>query len=44
VYWLSESQSPDRSTTYYGWEDTLELNTGVSRAHLPIAWIHHEEA
>jgi len=40
VYWLSKSQSLDRSTTRYGYEDTLELDTGVARARLPIAWIH----
>jgi hypothetical protein len=33
---LPKSQSPDRSTTYYGCEDTLELNTRVARARLPI--------
>jgi len=40
VHWLSKSQSPDCSTTHYGCEDTLELGTGVARAHLPITWIH----
>ena len=40
VHWLWNSQSPDRSTAYYGCGDTLELDTGVVRAHLPIAWIH----
>jgi len=37
VHWLSKSQSPDRSTSHYGCEDTLELDTGVARARLPIA-------
>jgi len=36
VYSLSKSQSPDRSTAHYGCEDTLELDTGVARARLPI--------
>jgi len=40
VYWLSKSQRPDRSTTHYGCEDMLQLDTGVAGAHLPIAWIH----
>jgi len=40
VHSLSNTQSPDRSTTYYGCEDTLELDTGVVRACLPITWIH----
>jgi len=39
VYWLSKSQSPHRNTTYYGWEDTLELDTGVAWASLPITRI-----
>jgi len=40
VHWLSKSQSLDHSTTHYGWEDTLELDSGVAQAHLPITWIH----
>ena len=40
VHSLSKSQSPDRSTFHYGCEDTCELDTGVARACLPIAWIH----
>jgi len=40
VHWVSKSQSADRSTTHYGCEDTLELDTGVARARLPITWIH----
>jgi len=40
VHWLPKSQSPDRSTSNYGCEDTLEIDTGVARAHLPIVWIH----
>jgi hypothetical protein len=39
IHWLSKSQSPDCSTTHYGYEDTLELDSGVARARLPIAWI-----
>jgi len=40
VHWLSKSQSPDCSTTHYGCEDTMELNTGVAQARLPITWNH----
>jgi len=40
VHWLSKSQSMDCSTTHHGCGDTLELETGVARAHLPITWIH----
>ena len=40
VHWLSKSQSPHRGTSDYGWRDTLELNIGVARAHLPITGIH----
>jgi len=36
VHRLTESQCPDRSTTYYGCDDTLEIDTRVSRARLPI--------
>jgi len=37
---LSKSQHPDCSTTHYGCEDSLELDTEVARAHLPITSIH----
>jgi len=40
VHWLSKSQCLHRGTTYYGSEDTSELNTGVSWASLPITRIH----
>jgi len=40
VYWLSQSQSPHCSTSEYGCEDTLELYSGVARAHLPLTGIH----
>jgi len=40
VHWQSNSQSSQCCTTDYGCEDTLELNTGVARAHLPITRIH----
>jgi len=30
VHWLPKTQSPDRCTTQYGCEDTLELDTGVA--------------
>jgi len=42
--WLSKYQSPDRSNTHYGCEDTLELVSAVAQAHLPIAWIHNRVA
>ena len=37
VHLLSKSQSPHRSTSNYGCEDTLELYTRVARVRLPIA-------
>jgi len=40
AYWLSKSQSPHCSTSDYGCEDTLELNTGGTWAGLPIKGIH----
>jgi len=40
VHWLSKSRSPHCSTSNYGCEDKLELNTGVARACLPITGIH----
>jgi len=39
VHWLSKSQSPDHSTTDYSCEDTLQLDTRVAWARLPITWI-----
>jgi len=44
VHWLSKSQRPPHSTTNYGCEDTLELNTGVVWAILPITRIHPQVA
>jgi len=45
VHWLSKSQCPHCCNSDYGWEDTLELYSGVARAHLlitginmPVAW------
>jgi len=40
VHRLTESQSLDRSTTFYGCDHTLEPDTRGSRARLPITWIH----
>jgi len=40
VHWLSKSQSPLCSTTDYGFEDTLELNTGVSQGRQQNTAIH----
>jgi len=40
VHWLSKGQCSHRGTTYYGGEDTLEFDTGVARASLPILSIH----
>jgi len=40
VHWLPKNQSLHRGTTDYGCEDTLELNTGVAGARLPITGIH----
>jgi len=40
VHWLSKSQSPHCSTSHFGCEDTLELNTRVAWAHLPFTGIH----
>jgi hypothetical protein len=39
VYWLSNRESPDLRATHYRGDDTLELDAGVVRARLPIAWI-----
>jgi len=44
VHVLSEIQCPHRSTAYYGCEDTLELNTWVAWASLPIMRIHSRVA
>jgi len=40
VHWVSKSQSPHRSTSNCGCENTLEVYTGVTRAGLPITGIH----
>jgi hypothetical protein len=40
VHSRSKSQRADHSTTHYGCEDALELETGVVRARLPIVLIH----
>jgi len=40
VYWLSKCESPHCSTSDYGCEDTLELNTGVAEVRLPMTGIH----
>jgi hypothetical protein len=40
VHRLSKSQSPHRSTSDYGCEDTLELYIGDSQEGLPITGIH----
>jgi len=40
VHWLSKRQSSDRSTTDYGCEDMVELNTGAAQASLLITGIH----
>jgi len=40
VHWLSKSHSPHCRTSDYGCEDMLELEIGVTRARLPITWIH----
>jgi len=39
-HWLSETQSPHRSTSDYRCEDMLELNCGVARACHPLTGIH----
>jgi len=44
VHWLSKTRSPDCSTTHSGCEVMLELDTGVTRVHLPITWIHTQVA
>jgi len=40
VHCMSTGQSPHRSTTDYGYEDMLELDTRVAWANLPITRIH----
>jgi len=40
VHWLSKSQTSHHSTTNAGYEGTVELNTWVARARLPITGIH----
>ena len=40
AHWLSNSQSTNHSTTYYGCEHTVEFDTGVACACLPITRIH----
>jgi len=40
VHWVSKSQSSNCNTSDYGFEDTLELYTGVARAHIPFTGIH----
>ena len=40
VHWLSKRHIPYYSTTHYGCEETVELDTGVARARLPILGIH----
>jgi len=44
VHWLLNSKSPHCGTTYYGWEDMAELNTGVACPGLPITTIHPQVA
>jgi len=39
VHWLSNSQSANRSTTYYWSEDTVEFNNWVTSGSLPITRI-----
>jgi len=40
VHWLSKGQRSHRGTTDCGWKDTVEVNTGVAQARLPIMGIH----
>jgi len=40
VYWLSKSQSTNRSPSYYRCENTVEFDTGVTWTSLSIAKIH----
>jgi len=38
--WLSNSHSPHRGTSDYGYENPLRLYTGVAQVHLPVTGIH----
>jgi len=40
VHWLATIWSKNRSTTYSGCENTVEFDTGVASASLPITTIH----
>jgi len=40
VHWLSTSQHTDRSTAYHGCESTVEFETIVAGASLPVSRIH----
>jgi len=40
VHWLSKSQTSHHGNTNAGYEGTVELNTWVARACLPITGIH----
>ena len=40
VHWLSKSSSMNHNTTYCRCEETVELDTGVASASLPITRIH----
>ena len=44
VLWVSTSQSPHHRTSDYAFEDTVELNIGVTSACQPIAAIHQRVA
>jgi len=44
VHWLSKSQCPTPSTTYYGCENTVEFDTEVASVSLPIMRIHPQVA
>jgi len=44
VHWLSNSQSTNRITTYYGCENTVELDTEVGWVSLPSTRIHPQVA
>jgi len=41
VDWLSKNQSMHRRSTYYGCKNTVEFDTRVAWASLPIMRIHH---
>jgi len=40
LHWLSNNQSINRNTTYSGWGNTMEFDTGVPWESLPIMIIH----